>query len=460
MQSVSQRFLDALTADSLNLYCRADIYEGINGKYLGSFSVLDGTIQLDVNNAARRQLQSLTATTTDDALPGLDLIPQVPEDVLFPDGNEIMVWKGVLYSDAPGDHEEVSLGRFLIEEVDVTHSAGAVTIEVTGMDRAETVHRAEAYVPVTFPTLVVNVDSFGATDPIIIVNQAPAGVFPYFMTCVQTGEVMLATGASLWTDGVSTAMNVVRAQQGTTGASSVPGAWLVVFSDVTIQAMIDFAVPGLMYNFQPTGVLIAAPAFNIGDDLMAGAMTAAATSSADLFFDPFGNPTLIKIIDPATQAPSVNFAAGPNSIMDEATNKKNNTTVPNVIVVTAQGSGLDVPLTSVWWDSDPASFTYYGPAPPPALPQGEYPTTTKQMQTALATQQSDVDNMAQSAGLAAKNLFDSVIVAVRDFPPLDGIDVMSVNDPQAKIYGDYTCDQIAFPLGTSAKMSVTGRKVA
>lgn len=460
MQQVSDQFLEAMTGDQLHIYCRAETYAGVNGVQTGSFRVIDGSVQLDVSNAARRQLPGLTMATTDDSVPGQSLIPTKAGDALFPDGTEVMVWKGAQYSSDPTDHEEVPLGRFLVEEADVSHQGGQIEISLTGLDRAETVRRSGFSSPFTAATLVGAAATYGPTDTVLQVGPgAPAGVYPYTLYSA-SGEQMTVTGAVDAGVFDTFYLSVQRGANGTTATSGSQGTWLWVHAETTIQAILDKAVGGLQYNFAPTGALIAPISFNIGDDPMAGAMAAAAAAAADLFFDPVGVPTLLPIVDPATIAPAATFAGGPDSILLSTLNKKINTAVPNVIVVVSQGSSVTTPLTAMWWDSDPTSFSFYGYFPPPARPLGEYPTTVQQITTTVATTQGQVNAMAKAAGLAAKNTFDTITVTLRDFPPLDGIDTMQIADPQARIFGLYTVDQITYPLGTGANMPVTGRKVS
>lgn len=306
MFRVSPFWLPAHEAAVLRVVCWAEVWSppgvaSANGALIATLAVNGGSVKVDVTNAVRRTLSGIEMV---DAASQLPLVPQKAADILFPDGNELIIRRGCLYPNtplyanaptisipwvnggAPMRGEVVPLGRFLMEGIDVDDAGGTLTVTVaSGSDRAETVGRAKF------------------TDP-------------------------YATG-------------------GHTG-------------DVEIHDIINKVEPALATVAGATTVIPATMNWNIGDDPWAACQAIAAVCGVDLAFDVLGVATLESIPNPQDVAPSATFVEGETCTMNELHRKLTNANVPNWIIVQSQGSGIATPLRSDWKDTNPKSPTYIG----------------------------------------------------------------------------------------------------
>lgn len=155
MQSMSTRWLPAMQADELTIVSYGEVWSppaGGNpaGSFLGRFQVTTGSLTIDATNAIRRTAQNVTLVPyPTDSLegypPGLT-VPNVNTDLLFPRGNEMILYKGCRYSD--GTSEVATLGRLLMEDVEIYRSGSTgLYITLNGRDRGGTIGRAKFTVP-------------------------------------------------------------------------------------------------------------------------------------------------------------------------------------------------------------------------------------------------------------------------------------------------------------------------
>ena len=175
MQTMSSRWAPALADPVLRPVTVAEAFTGPGGSSLGTWRVLDGSVGISSSNAVRRQLSSVTLVP----LPGDPdgpPVPTEPGDLLFPDGFEWVISRGILYPD--GSVELAALGTFLAETVtvdDSSSSAGALTIATTGSDRGATVARSGFLAPGSTDSSL----PLGLTIYLIVVAQVPSFA-PYF----------------------------------------------------------------------------------------------------------------------------------------------------------------------------------------------------------------------------------------------------------------------------------------
>jgi len=98
-----------------------------------TLDVIDGSVTFD-STATTRASCSLTVAVSQDDLEFGGLIPDAPEDLLAPYGNEVVIQRGL---EINGEAEMVPLGIFRIDEVEVTESNdGQVQMSISGMDRS------------------------------------------------------------------------------------------------------------------------------------------------------------------------------------------------------------------------------------------------------------------------------------------------------------------------------------
>jgi hypothetical protein len=406
MQTMSSAWMPAMLATTLEVYTYGEIWTppssgAPNGQLVGAMQVTTGNVVIDATNAIRRTCAQVTLIPygIDPGQGSSMTVPEVDTDALFPDGNELILYKGVRYTN--GSTEVATLGRFLMEDVEVykTSSTG-VYIELNGRDRGGTISR----------------DKFTS---------------PYA------------------TDGVST----------------LP---------VQLQTLINSQVPFLTYNITPTTFVPAAMNWNINDDPWSAALAVAAAGGYELFPDPSGIIVARPTLNTLTTSPSASYAGagigGADSILTSVQRSLVTSTVPNIIVVQSQGSGVTTPLTSYWWDSNPDSPTFYSatvPVPgsnmtalPSKDPGSTYPTTSNTITTQAATTQLQSDSIAQSAGYGVLGTIESIDFKIRDNPAHDVDDVVQLQDDDVIISPTLYClDTITIQLDASQELEAKGRLV-
>lgn len=102
-----------------------------------SLPIESGTVSVSTKNATRRtcEVQLLTDRTSN------NLVPSTNFDYITPFGNELRLFRGILYTD--GTDEYIPLGVFVITDVAIADSAEGVTIKVQGEDRSTIISRAK-----------------------------------------------------------------------------------------------------------------------------------------------------------------------------------------------------------------------------------------------------------------------------------------------------------------------------
>lgn len=91
--------------------------------------VIDGSVTLDAKSAIRGSV-SLTLAVDDT----LDLVPDDPDALLAPYGNEMVAERGVTYPD--GTEELIGLGIYRIDETQIDDDGSGLNLTVTGYDRS------------------------------------------------------------------------------------------------------------------------------------------------------------------------------------------------------------------------------------------------------------------------------------------------------------------------------------
>lgn len=389
-----------MQADVLQVVSYCEIYYPLNtpnaNNPAAQFLLTAGSVNIDATAAVRSTLSGVTlAPFPVDPLG--EPIPQVPTDLLFPDGNEIVVYKGCQYSD--GTQEVVPLGRFLMEDVEIYDDgsgSGGIYVTLNGSDRSQTISRAKFTQPYT-------------------------------------------------TDGISTL-------------------------DIQIQAMISSQVAGLTFNFTTGGGPFPTPApvsFNADSDPWASALQIAADSGYEMFFDELGVCVMQPPRNPLYGSIAAVYAPGPSNIVTTIDRSENNQGVPNLVIVTSQGSNVPTPLRSVWWDDNPNSPTFYNLLAPPLLagapipaPAGLYPTTTASNTGSTATTQTANDQAAQALFLGTAGAFETITFKIRDNPAHEVGDVVSILDSSiGPTANSYLIDSMVIQCTSTPEMELKGRLV-
>lgn len=131
MRPVSEEF-QRLVTKSHRVATQATLYPA-DGTDPVTIPIIDGTVTLDSTASVRARCDIQVADP--------DWIPVVAGDKLSPFGSEIELRRGLYLSD--GTTETVALGRFGIEDAEITDDGTGTTVRVTALDRAEQISKAK-----------------------------------------------------------------------------------------------------------------------------------------------------------------------------------------------------------------------------------------------------------------------------------------------------------------------------
>jgi hypothetical protein len=232
--------------------------------------------------------------------------------------------------------------------------------------------------------------------------------------------------------------------------------------DVAIMAILNMQVPQLTaFAFAASPLVPPVASYAVGDNAWTACQALAALDSKELFFEPSVNAVcILRDIPDATVAPiAATYNADLSSIITQNTRGLSNVGVPNVILTQSQGSGVAIPLQAMWFDNNPLSPTYYGPAGPPVPPVGTYPTTVVVITVSGITDLPALQAMANTAGAAQQGRFETCDTYIRDDPARDASDVVTINDPVLNMEANFVLDSLVVQMGYSTAMEIVGRRV-
>lgn len=379
---ISTALATALAARDRKPLWRAEVtLDGAPVPSAPSLRVESGTVNISTGGSGGGSLgpdavpatssRSCSLTLVDD---GGNLVPKNSSDALAPFGNEISLYASL---DIGGAVEWVPVGVFGIQSAVSAWAGGAVTVAVSGKDRATRV----------------------AGDDLTDYLQIDAG--------------------TLLTDAITT--------------------------------LVSDALPaGQLYNFTPLTTTISAQTYAPGDDRWDAAVALATNAGCLLEFDPAGVLTLRAIPDVSTAAPAFRFAPGDNSVMVTVQNSYDRTDAANVILVTAQGTGIDTPLTALARDTNPDSPTYV---------DGSFGKVVKSISTSVPTTQDDTQTFADSQLKLYAGVTQQAEMTCLSLFHLGVWDVIQARASKVALDGRYAIDQISLGLGIGDKMSITTRGV-
>lgn len=236
--------------------------------------------------------------------------------------------------------------------------------------------------------------------------------------------------------------------------------------DVAIKTMLATQVPGLVFNFAPSTVVPPVSTFSTGADPWASAITLATGGGMELYADWNGTIVLQPTPDPGSIQPCTTYTEGTAAMATAIKRTLSNANVPNVIVATAQGSGVAPPLQTFWWDNDPSSKTFYafgdpGPTLPPPDAGSTYPMLVASITSSIATDITSLQAVANQQGVLLKGKFETAVFTLRDQPAHDVDDVIGMQRTAAGIPlgTNYVLDQISIDLTAVGTTSIAGRLV-
>lgn len=169
--------------------------------YLATLYPVSGSVTVDARRDIRRAC-SIELVDEDGTL-----TPSATNLDLAPYGNELRLYRGIDYGD--GTSDEVPLGVFRISETSVAYGDDAVTISITGEDRAKAIQRSP------FSTAYVVGSSLNLVDVMtgIVSNRLPGistSVTTTTFTSPSTGSRVLGFGpeSDPWADITSIAQAI------------------------------------------------------------------------------------------------------------------------------------------------------------------------------------------------------------------------------------------------------------
>lgn len=239
----------------------------------------------------------------------------------------------------------------------------------------------------------------------------------------------------------------------TDGISTVDIAILSIIW--TVLGWTEFPFPLPVYFAEQTFVP-AVSSYDVGDDPWEACVELAQTAGQQLYFDYSGTLQLCPLPDPSTGTPCITYVEGSTPSAVSIKRVISNDSMPNVIIVQQEGSNSSSQFTCYWWDSNPDSPTYYGPAPeggfspgpvttlPEPDPTSRYPATIQLVSTSL------IPDNTVSYTASATNGTSTLTLTVAQGATL----VVGMGVKGAGITGSATITAIS--IGTSAVVTISG----
>lgn len=414
MQPVSSRWMAGYQASTLTINARAELWtpptaSNPPGSLIATGNVLKGSVTIDATNAIRRSAQNIEMLVAPNPSglgelgtdpfqnPNLS-VPGFSSGALFPNGTEMVLYKGINYPAAMGGGtEEVCLGRFLMEDVEVHHEDQAgIYVDVSGRDRGGTISRDKFVAPYstdgksTLPFVLFALLSTrfpGATYNITPSNLVPA-------------KATFTIGSDPWAAALQVAASI--------GYELFPDA---------------------------QGVFVARPALN----------PIQTPVSATYSTGPGGIMT--------KNIRSLVNTNAPNVIVVES--QGSGVTTPLVSYWWDSNVG-----SATYYNSTPPVPGSNMHSLPTRDPSATYPPTVSNTSTQLATTQLACDNIALGKGYGVIGLIDSCDVKIRDNPAHEPDDVVIFQDDDLWPTGtSYVLDTVIIQLDHSQEMEMKGRLV-
>lgn len=185
-----------------------------------------------------------------------------------------------------------------------------------------------------------------------------------------------------------------------------------------------------------------------GSDPWASAVTIAEAFGLDLAFDPDGVARLRAIPDVLADDPVETYEDGSDAVLTSLTRSFDSSRSFNAVVVTAQGTNVDVPIRAIAWDENPNSITYrYGTF-------GEVPFF---YESSLITTADQASVTAQALLRKATGTAEAVSWGQIVNPAHDVLDVVRIKRQDKNLDLVLLIDRLDIPLGPDGAMSAVAR---
>lgn len=216
---------------------------------------------------------------------------------------------------------------------------------------------------------------------------------------------------------------------------------------VAIASIVADRAPWLPVDCAPTTVTT--PAMWLGLDPGQGSpwadiATLAQSAAMEAIIDPMGTLVTRLVPDPTVTPVVAAFIEGPDCTLTKATVSLDDEQTFNGVILTAEGTGIAVPLRSESWDTDPGSLTcraVYGDVP--------FFATTNIAVDQTSNDAACAAMLRQMLGLTQQATLEAVPDA-----SLDAGDVLRVGESRTSLSGLCIVDTVTIPLKVGDVMAL------
>lgn len=363
----------------------------LDGEVIGEVPILAGEVSEDSTALIRRRA-SLVLSAADGSLevPG----PTYDTSPLWPTGNEVRVWSGVVFED--GTTEWCPLGVYRISRPRMTRTTEDLGIAVDAYDRSRAIGRNRF------------TEVYG-----VAAGQDYATAIKALIQNRMSSSLALALNDSDF---------VFMVTDGSLGGST-------------------FVTPQL--TFVP------------GDDPWEKAVEMAKSFGAELFFNGLGQCVLRPEPNPAYTPSVFDYVAGPDATFTEIARDLDDEQAYNGVIATGSNTGnITIPRGEAW-DTDPNSPTYYDPLRPQQSKYGPVPHFMNSQYIGTDAQATEAAKAQLQKVIGIMETVDLQAVA---HPAHEGGDVISIKEEMTGLDNVYVLDQYRVGLGYTSNMSGTTRK--
>ena len=165
-----------------------------------------------------------------------------------------------------------------------------------------------------------------------------------------------------------------------------------------------------------------------------------------LYFDAEGIPTMTTPTDPTRDPSVLSFVRGEEGVITSVERTADNATTYSGVVITGESTDATIPISSIRWDDNPASPTYY---------LGKYGTVPYFFSSQFITTQIQADGVAETFLPRVTGVLEDCNWEQLVLPQMESSDVIEATDPVAGLIGKYSLTSLKIPLRVGTAMSAT-----
>lgn len=280
------------------------------------------------------------------------------------------------------------------------------------------------------------------------------GPAPQVNTLVPLGVFRLASTGSSETDDGQLALNFSgfdNSRQVSRAKFTTP--YLIAAGTdyvAAIVALITNRMPDVIIDVPTsTGELTPQIVCDVGADPWDQLTQMAGALGMECFFTVDGTFRLQSVPDASSTPVAYSFVEGNGTTVTDIDREFDDDPGFNGVIMQAESSSLPVPLTSIAWDSDPSSPTYY---------LGGYGQVPDTQTNAYIGSQAQADSAAAAYVLANHGGTEGISISAIPNPALSESDVIQVVRSRLKLNQTAVIESMVIPLDVGSKMTITGAK--